>query len=57
MASVGTATTLGIVTSVGKDHFDMKLKRPVVAWDGARIAFSRKVHGKWRLIGWGIIRE
>ncbi len=57
MLTVGTAITLGIVTAVGKDTFEIKLRRPVVAWDGARVAFSRRIHGRWRLIGWGFVRE
>ncbi|MEB3847120.1 MAG: translation initiation factor IF-2 subunit gamma [Desulfurococcales archaeon] len=57
MITVGTAITLGIVQSVSKDHFEAKLRRPVVAWNGARVAFSRRIHGRWRLIGWGHVRE
>ena len=57
MITVGTAITLGIVQSVSKDYFEAKLRRPVVAWDGARVAFSRRIHGRWRLIGWGYVRE
>ncbi len=57
MITVGTAITLGVTTGVKKDEFEIKLRRPVVGWDGARIAISRRVHGRWRLIGWGIIRE
>ncbi len=57
MLAVGTAITLGVVTSVKKGEFEIKLRRPVVAWDGARVAISRRVQGKWRLIGWGFVRE
>ncbi|MCE4620308.1 MAG: translation initiation factor IF-2 subunit gamma [Desulfurococcales archaeon] len=57
MITVGTAITLGIVQSVSKDYFEAKLRRPVVAWNGARVAFSRRIHGRWRLIGWGHVRE
>jgi len=57
MVTVGTAITLGMVTGVSKDTFEIKLRRPVVAWDGARVAFSRRIHGRWRLIGWGFVRE
>lgn len=57
MITVGTAITLGVLQSVSKDHFEAKLRRPVVAWDGARVAFSRRIHGRWRLIGWGHVRE
>ena len=57
MITAGTAITLGITTKVTKEEVEIKLKRPVVAWDGARVAISRRVLGKWRLIGWGIVRE
>ncbi|MEB3845007.1 MAG: translation initiation factor IF-2 subunit gamma [Desulfurococcales archaeon] len=56
MLTVGTGITLGVTTAVGKDTFEAKLRRPLVAWDGARIAISRRVHGRWRLIGWGFVR-
>jgi translation initiation factor 2 subunit 3 len=57
MLTVGTAITLGVVTKVTKDEVEVKLRRPVVAWEGARVAISRRVLGKWRLIGWGIVKE
>ncbi len=56
MLTVGTSITLGITTNVGSDYFEAKLRRPIVAWDGARIAISRRVHGRWRLVGWGHVR-
>ncbi len=57
MLTVGTAITLGTITAVSKDYFEIRLTRPVVAWDGARVAFSRRILGRWRLIGWGFVRE
>jgi translation initiation factor 2 subunit 3 len=57
MITVGTGITLGVVTNVKKDTFEAKLRRPVVAWDGARVAMSRRVKGRWRLIGWGFVRH
>jgi len=57
MITVGTSITLGVVTNVKKDIFEAKLRRPVVAEEGARIAISRRVKGRWRLIGWGFVRH
>ncbi len=57
MLTVGTAVTLGIITRLSKDEMEVALRRPVVAWDGARVAISRQVMGRWRLVGWGIVRE
>ncbi|MCP1715660.1 translation initiation factor 2 subunit 3 [Methanocalculus alkaliphilus] len=57
MLSVGTAVTVGIVTGAKKDIVDVILKRPVCAELGSRIAISRQVGGRWRLIGMGILTE
>jgi translation initiation factor 2 subunit 3 len=56
MVSVGTATTVGVVTSARENRADMGLKIPVVAEPGQRVAVSRRIGGKWRLIGYGVIR-
>jgi len=56
MISVGTATTVGVVTSARESFADMALKIPVVAEPGQRVAVSRRIGGKWRLIGYGVIR-
>ena len=55
MISVGTATTVGVVTSARENRADMILKIPVVAEPGQRVAVSRRIGGKWRLIGYGVI--
>jgi len=55
MVSVGTATTVGVVTSAREDRADMTLKIPVIAERGQRVAVSRRIGGKWRLIGYGVI--
>ncbi len=56
MLSVGTAITLGVVTSARDDVVEVKLKRPVCAESGWRVAISRRVGSRWRLIGAGTIR-
>src|SRR3989475_11131066 len=53
MVSVGTATTVGVVTSARENRADMALKIPVVAEPGQRVAVSRRIGGKWRLVGSG----
>lgn len=55
MLSVGTAVTVGVVSNAKKDQVETVLKRPVCADVGARIAISRQVGGRWRLIGMGIL--
>lgn len=57
MITVGTAVTLGVVTRVTSDELEVKLRRPVVAWRNARVAISRQIRGRWRLIGWGLVAE
>jgi translation initiation factor 2 subunit 3 len=56
MLSVGTATTVGVVTSARGEESEVTLKIPVCAEKTQRVAISRKIQGKWRLIGYGIIQ-
>ncbi|RUM33877.1 MAG: translation initiation factor IF-2 subunit gamma [Archaeoglobus sp.] len=56
MLSIGTAITLGVVTSARDDIVEVKLKRPVCAERGWRVAISRRVGSRWRLIGAGTIK-
>ncbi len=55
LLSIGPATVLAVVRGVRRGILDVDLTRPVVSWRGARIAISRKVMGRWRLIGWGVV--
>ena len=55
MLNVNSATTAGIVNKVEKDKVFVKLKVPVCAEYGSKIAISRHMGGRWRLIGTGII--
>lgn len=57
MLNIGTATTIGVVTSARAQDAEVKLKRPVCADKGAHIAISRRVGARWRLIGSGILKE
>ena len=56
MLTVGTATTVGAVTSARDDECEVNLKRPVCAPEGAKIAINRRVGARWRLIGVGTLR-
>ncbi|HIP63303.1 MAG TPA: translation initiation factor IF-2 subunit gamma, partial [Archaeoglobus profundus] len=55
MLVIGTAVTVGTVTSVRDDIVEVKLRRPVCVEEGWRVAISRRVGGRWRLIGAGMI--
>ncbi|HIQ02841.1 MAG TPA: translation initiation factor IF-2 subunit gamma, partial [Desulfurococcales archaeon] len=56
MLTIGTTISLGIVTHVTKDEVEIKLRRPVVLLPKARVAISRQVRGRWRLVGWGTFK-
>jgi len=56
MLSVGTALRVGIVTSARGGVAEMALKTPVCAEAGQRVALSRRIGGKWRLIGHGVMK-
>lgn len=55
MLNVGTAMTVGAITSARGDRATIKLKLPVCTELGSRAALSRRVTGRWRLIGYGVI--
>ncbi|MEM2315775.1 MAG: translation initiation factor IF-2 subunit gamma [Candidatus Nezhaarchaeales archaeon] len=56
MINVGTTTTLGVVVKASKDVVSIRLRRPVCAEPKTRVAISRQIAGRFRLIGYGIIR-
>jgi translation initiation factor 2 subunit 3 len=53
---VGAAITVGKVASTKKDTVTLKLTRPVCTQTGSRVAISRKITGRWRFIGYGMIQ-
>jgi len=53
LLNVGTAKTMGEVTDVKKREMETKLSIPVCAKPGDRVAISRRISGRWRLIGVG----
>ncbi len=55
MLSVGTAKTVGKVVMSAKGNIAVNLRLPVCAETGIRIAISRQIDRRWRLIGWGTI--
>jgi len=55
LLDVGTAITVGNVVSTKEDVATLQLSRPVCTEEGSRTALSRKIAGRWRLIGYGII--
>ncbi len=57
MMTVGTSTTVGAVTSAREGECEVKLKRPVCADPGSKIAINRRIGARWRLIGLGTLTE
>ncbi|MEM2890741.1 MAG: translation initiation factor IF-2 subunit gamma [Candidatus Hadarchaeum sp.] len=56
MLNVGTTMTVGTVVSARGDKATVRLKLPVCVEIGARAALSRRIAGRWRLVGYGIIK-
>ena len=54
MLSVGSAVTVGIIETPKKGDF--KLKLPVCAEKGGKVAISRRIGARWHLIGYGVIK-
>ncbi|EGQ42800.1 MAG: translation initiation factor 2, gamma subunit [Candidatus Nanosalina sp. J07AB43] len=56
MINIGTGKSAGRVTQAGK-NVEMDLKVPVCAETGDRVAISRQIGSRWRLIGHGEIKS
>lgn len=54
--NIQTAATLGTVTSVRDSVVELDIRKPVVAEPETRIAISRRLADRWRLIGSGLIK-
>jgi translation initiation factor 2 subunit 3 len=57
LLNVGTAKTMGHVSDIKKKNLEASLSIPVCALPGDRVAISRNIGGRWRLIGVGTLRE
>ena len=53
--NIGTAPSLGKVTSVKSKNVSIELKRPACIFKGGNVALSRRIDERWRLIGAGIV--
>jgi translation initiation factor 2 subunit 3 len=49
-----TATSVGVVSELGKGIATLKLKRPIVLEKNTKIALSRRIGQRWRLAALGI---
>ena len=57
MLNVNSASTVGVVTDLGREEIRVKLKIPVCADISARVTISRMIQNRFRLIGYGIIQK
>ncbi len=56
LLDIGTSITVGSVVSMRENTITFQLGRSICAETGSRAALSRKIAGRWRLIGYGIIQ-
>ncbi|MFH0817008.1 MAG: translation initiation factor IF-2 subunit gamma [Candidatus Micrarchaeota archaeon] len=54
--SVGTTTTIAFIEKMKKNRLSLKLKRPICAEPGAKLAVSRRIGQRWRLAGHGELK-
>lgn len=52
--NIGTAVTIGTVTNAKNQRIEIKIRKPVCLMPKSRIAISRRIADRWRLIGSGI---
>jgi translation initiation factor 2 subunit 3 len=53
---IGAAVNVGKVINIKQNQIKVKLTRPICALPGSRVAISRKITARWRLIGYGLIK-
>ena len=51
--NIGTAVTVGTVTNSKNQRIDIKVKKPVSLMPKSKVALSRRIADRWRLIGAG----
>jgi translation initiation factor 2 subunit 3 len=57
LLNVGTAKTMGEVSHISKNEVETNLTIPVCVLQSDRVALSRRIGGRWRLIGVGAVSE
>lgn len=54
--SIGTSTSVAFIEKMKKNRLSLKLKRPICAESGSKLAVSRRIGQRWRLAGHGILK-
>lgn len=57
MLNVNSSATVGVVRELAKNRIKCVLKKPICAGLDARVTISRRVGTRFRLIGYGIIKD
>jgi translation initiation factor 2 subunit 3 len=57
MLNVNSSATVGVVREIAKNRIKCVLKKPVCAALDSRVTISRRVGTRFRLIGYGIIKQ
>ncbi|MGB9729083.1 MAG: translation initiation factor IF-2 subunit gamma [Thermoprotei archaeon] len=55
--NIGASRVLGVVTSMTSDELVFRLGAPVVAYKNSKVALSRRIANRWRLIGYGVLKD
>jgi translation initiation factor 2 subunit 3 len=55
VVNVGTSVSIGVVKLARGGRVDIDLRRPICAEKGARVAINRRIHERWRLVGYGVL--
>jgi translation initiation factor 2 subunit 3 len=53
---IGASVNVGKVIAIKQNTIKVKLTRPICALPGSRVAISRKITARWRLIGYGLVK-
>jgi translation initiation factor 2 subunit 3 len=53
---IGAAVNVGKVINIKQNIIKVKLTRPICALPDSRVAISRKITARWRLIGYGLVK-
>ncbi|MCW4025808.1 MAG: translation initiation factor IF-2 subunit gamma [Candidatus Bathyarchaeota archaeon] len=54
---VGAAVNVGKVIGIKQNVIKLQLTRPICALPDSRVAISRKITARWRLIGYGLVKS
>jgi len=55
VVNVWTTRTIGTISSIKNNKIELQLKSPVVTLKNEKVAISRRIQGRWRLIGCGVV--